>query len=291
MPHSCRQKLRRHRLGRPQLPGRQRLPDRDQYRTALCRLLHRLQRRHRRASITLGTVPRTGDQTIYFPKIDWQVNGKNHVSVEANRMRWTSPAGIQTSPAVAYGLSSFGNDYVRDNWIVGKLDTLFTPAWSNEARYMYGRDFEYETNQAPTPYETSTLINTPTYTNPLGLPTNVYLTGFFQIGTPQFLSVPLIPTSAVGSSLTPSTGSTETTTSSSAEITSTPTICFPICTTSSAATPTAATPPWVTTSPTRTSRAMQALPPRPRITPTSTRVQVCAGLPFHHRGLLSLCAG
>ena len=88
---------------------------------------------------------------------------------------------------MAYGLSSFGNDYVRDNWIVGKLDTLITPAWSNEARYMYGRDFEYETNQAPTPYETSTLINTPTYTNPLGLPTNVYLTGFFQIGTPQFL--------------------------------------------------------------------------------------------------------
>jgi hypothetical protein len=136
---------------------------------------------------TLGTVPRTGDQTIYFPKIDWQVNAKNHVSVEANRMRWTSPAGIQTSPAVAYGLSSFGNDYVRDNWIVGKLDTLFTSAWSNEARYMYGRDFEYETNQAPTAYEASNLINTPTYTNPLGLPANLYLTGFFQIGTPQFL--------------------------------------------------------------------------------------------------------
>ncbi len=136
---------------------------------------------------TLGTVPRTGDQTIYFPKVDWQVNAKNHVSVEANRMRWTSPAGIQTSPAVAYGLSSFGNDYVRDTWIVGKLDSLFTPAWSNEARYMYGRDFEYETNQAPTPYESSNLINTPTYTNPLGLPVNVYLTGFFQIGTPQFL--------------------------------------------------------------------------------------------------------
>jgi hypothetical protein len=136
---------------------------------------------------TLGTVPRTGDQTIYFPKIDWQVNAKNRVSVEANRMRWTSPAGIQTSPAVAYGLSSFGNDYVRDNWIVGKLDSFITPAWSNEARYMYGRDFEYETNQAPTSYETNNLVNTPDYSNPLGLPANVYLTGFFQIGTPQFL--------------------------------------------------------------------------------------------------------
>ena len=51
----------------------------------------------------LGTVPRIGEQVIYFPKIDWQLNQKNHVSVEANQMRWSSPAGIQTSPAVAYG--------------------------------------------------------------------------------------------------------------------------------------------------------------------------------------------
>jgi hypothetical protein len=135
----------------------------------------------------LGTVPRTGDQTIYFPKIDWQVNAKNHVSVEANRMRWTSPAGIQTSPAAAYGTASFGNDYVRDNWIVGKLDTIITPALSNEVRYMYGRDFEFESNQTPTQYEENNLVNTPNYTNPLGLPTNVFLSGFFQFGTPQFL--------------------------------------------------------------------------------------------------------
>jgi hypothetical protein len=135
----------------------------------------------------LGTAPRTGDQTIYFPKIDWQVNDKNHVSVEANRMRWTSPAGIQTSPAVAYGLASFGNDYVRDNWIVGKLDSFITSSISNEVRYMYGRDFEFESNQTPTPYETGNLTNTPNYTNPLTLPPNVYLSGFFQFGTPQFL--------------------------------------------------------------------------------------------------------
>jgi hypothetical protein len=135
----------------------------------------------------LGTVPRTGDQTIYFPKIDWQVNPKNHVAVEANRMRWTSPAGIQTSPAVAYGTASFGNDYVRDNWIVGKLDTFITSSLSNEVRYMYGRDFEFESNQTPTSYEDNNLTKTSNYTNPLLLPPNVYLSGFFQFGTPQFL--------------------------------------------------------------------------------------------------------
>ena len=141
----------------------------------------------------LGTTPRTGDQTIWFPRIDWQINSKNHATVEGNRMRWTSPAGIQTSPAVAYGRASFGNDYVRDTWIVGKLDSFFTSNLSNEARYMYGRDFEFETNQQPTPYETQNLVTTPNYTNPLGLPTNVFLSGFFQFGTPQFLLRAALP--------------------------------------------------------------------------------------------------
>jgi Carboxypeptidase regulatory-like domain len=147
------------------------------------------------ASLTsmLGQVPRTGDQTIYFPKIDWQINEKNRASVEANRMRWTSPAGIQTSPAVAYGMSSFGNDYVRDNWIVGKLDTFLTSHFSNEVRYMYGRDFEFEFNQTPTAYEQNNLVKTANYTNSLGLPANVYLSGFFQFGTPQFLNRAALP--------------------------------------------------------------------------------------------------
>jgi hypothetical protein len=142
----------------------------------------------------LGTVPRIGEQVIYFPKIDWQVTQRNHASVEANQMRWSSPAGIQTSPAVAYGMASFGNDYVRDNWIVGKLDSFLSNNWSNEARYMYGRDFEFEFNQTPTSYEQNNLVKTPSgYLNPLGLPANVYLSGFFQFGTPQFLNRAALP--------------------------------------------------------------------------------------------------
>ena len=136
----------------------------------------------------LGNVPRIGKQAIYFPKIDWQINEKNHFAVEANQMRWSSPAGIQTAPAVAYGKESWGNDFVRDNWIVGKLDSFITNTLSNEARFMYGRDFEFENNQAPTSYETTNLVNTPSgYANPLGLPPNVNLSGFFQFGMPQFL--------------------------------------------------------------------------------------------------------
>ncbi|HKF48876.1 MAG TPA: TonB-dependent receptor [Terracidiphilus sp.] len=142
----------------------------------------------------LGTVPRIGEQVILFPKFDWAINAKHHASVEGNQMRWSSPAGIQTSPAVAYGMASFGNDYVRDNWIVGKLDSFLTSSLSNEARYMYGRDFEFEFNQSPTSYEKTNLINTPSgYVNPYGLPVNVFLSGFFQFGTAQFLNRAALP--------------------------------------------------------------------------------------------------
>ena len=121
-----------------------------------------------------GPTPRTGDQDIFFPKIDWIVDQKNHFSAEVNRMRWWSPAGIQTQATNAYGTNSFGNDYVKDTWGVAKLDTLINNNVSNQVRFQIGRDFEFENNQKPSAYENQTLVNpvNPTtlaatgYTNP-----------------------------------------------------------------------------------------------------------------------------
>jgi Carboxypeptidase regulatory-like domain len=146
-------------------------------------------------STLLGTVPREGDQNILFPKIDWSINSKNHASFSFNRMRWSSPAGIQTATVVTRGISSFGNDYVKDTWGVAKLDTSITPNIINEARFQYGRDFEFEFTQAPAPYELANLVNTPTFTNPLGLPPSVTLpsTNAFTFGVPTFLQRPAFP--------------------------------------------------------------------------------------------------
>jgi hypothetical protein len=150
-------------------------------------------------SIT-GPTPRKGDQDVLFPKLDWLVNQKNHASFEVNRMRWWSPAGIQTQGTNAYGINSFGNDYVKDTWGVAKLDTVVTNTIANQVRFQYGRDFEFENNQNPTPYELATLVNPVNantgvatgYSNPYGLPPNVNV-GSFQWGTPQFLNRPLYP--------------------------------------------------------------------------------------------------
>ena len=145
----------------------------------------------------LGTVPRTGEQYIWFPKIDWQVNDKNRVSFDVNRMRWASPQGIQTQTNNTRGIASFGNDFVKDTWGVVKLDSAITNTLANEVRVQYGRDFEYENPQNPTPYELANLVHSPlfpTYVNPLGLPPDVAsIPNGFEFGVPTFLTRPHFP--------------------------------------------------------------------------------------------------
>jgi hypothetical protein len=135
----------------------------------------------------LGPVARTGDQNIFLPKLDWQINQNNHASFSFNRMRWSSPAGIQTAATVTRGISSFGDDFVKDTWGVAKLNTFFTPTLANELRFQYGRDFEFEFSQQPSAYELANLVNAPTFTNPLGLPPTVSITNGFTFGVPNFL--------------------------------------------------------------------------------------------------------
>ena len=135
----------------------------------------------------LGQVQRNGEQEIFLPKIDWNINAKNHASFSFNRMRWASPAGIQTAATVTRGIASFGDDFVKDTWGVAKLNTFFTPSIGNELRFQYGRDFEYEFSQQPTPYELTNLVNAPTFHNPLGLPPTVSITNAFTFGVPNFL--------------------------------------------------------------------------------------------------------
>jgi len=68
-----------------------------------------------------GTVPRRGDQLILLPKIDWNINTKNHASFTYNRLRWNSPEGIQSAGVVNRGVESFGNDFVKNDWGIARL--------------------------------------------------------------------------------------------------------------------------------------------------------------------------
>ena len=142
----------------------------------------------------LGQAPRFVDQTLFFPKVDWQINQHNHLSGEVNRLRFISPGGQQTNLTVQNGIQSIGNVYARDTWGIARLDTYITPTWSNEIRYQYGRDFEFAGAQSATPYEQGALLATPGgYTNPNGVPPAVSITGAFSFGTPTFYPRPAFP--------------------------------------------------------------------------------------------------
>ena len=141
----------------------------------------------------LGQANRFTDQTIFFPKIDWQINSRNHLSGEANRLRFISPSGQQTNVTAQYGTQSIGNVYARDTWGVARLDTVITSAVTNEVRYQYGRDFEFAGAETPTSYEQSTLLQPPGYANPIGVPPNVSISGAFQFGTATFYPRPAYP--------------------------------------------------------------------------------------------------
>jgi hypothetical protein len=138
----------------------------------------------------LGEVPRTGNQVILFPKLDWQVNERNHLTLEYNRMRWNSPGGVQTGASETYGLSSFGNDYVKGDWGIAHWSTFLTANLMNEVRYQYGRDFESEYAQAPS------LFEQPMSRNIWQQPPQVSLArgnGGFTLGKPAFLNRPAFP--------------------------------------------------------------------------------------------------
>jgi Carboxypeptidase regulatory-like domain len=129
-----------------------------------------------------GIVPRTGDQTLLFPKLDWQISNNHALAVSYNHLRWNSPAGVQSAATVANGLDSWGNDGVSADWVIGRFTSVLGPRLTNEVKFQWGRDFEFQTSQDPISGEP---IAPGTNRSP-----NVALTGStgtFSFGKPNFL--------------------------------------------------------------------------------------------------------
>lgn len=103
-----------------------------------------------------GVVPRKGDQNIILPKIDWVINDKHTFSAVFNRMRWESPAGVQTAAVVSRGIASFGDDLVSIDTLNLRLNSVFSPTVLNEARFQYSRDLEQQVAQPGAPGEPTT---------------------------------------------------------------------------------------------------------------------------------------
>jgi hypothetical protein len=142
------------------------------------------------ANSDLGQVPRIGFQIINTPKLDWQVNSKERVSVLYHRLRWDSPGGVQTQQNVFYTKEGFGTDFVKLDYGVATLDSLITSSITNELRYQYGRELNDEGALANNQFTNQLL------TNGTGISSQVNLNNFSQgfiAGQPYYAFRPKLP--------------------------------------------------------------------------------------------------
>src|SRR5689334_675971 len=132
------------------------------------------------ASIS-GPVPRTGDQKLFLPKLDWRINDANTLTVSYNRLRWASPAGIQTQATNTRAIDNFGDDFVQIDSVNVKLASTVTPTLLNEFRMQWGRDNEFQFSQPPVAGEPTTAVG--------GRSPQTILVGAttFSFGMPEFL--------------------------------------------------------------------------------------------------------
>ncbi|MBT9331779.1 TonB-dependent receptor [Paracidobacterium acidisoli] len=132
----------------------------------------------------LGSVPRHADQLILFPKLDWHPNDRSHITLQYDRMRWSSPNGVETRPAEAWGIASFGSSYTRVDAGVARWQYFLTSDLLNDLRYQYGRDFEQQLGNTPSSFEA------PFAQNAYGRPPQISVAGSssgFRFGKPAFL--------------------------------------------------------------------------------------------------------
>ncbi len=110
-------------------------------------------------STETGLVPRSASQVILFPKIDYQPDDRNHYTLQYNHMQWNSPNGVQSQTSTQYGVASFGDSTVKDDWVVARWNTFLSATQMNEVLVQYGRDFEAELSTPPSAFEQPLTLN------------------------------------------------------------------------------------------------------------------------------------
>ena len=132
-----------------------------------------------------GEVPRRGDQIIYTPKVDWRMTSGHTLSATYNRLRWKSPAGVETAPTTNRGRASLGDDFVNIDWITVGLVSRISSRLVNETRSQFGRDHEFQFSQTPAPGEP--------LTGPQGKPPETSVAGGISFGKPSTLDARALP--------------------------------------------------------------------------------------------------
>src|SRR6201988_4665863 len=126
-----------------------------------------------------GEVPRTGDQRLFLPKLDWNINDSNTLTVTYNNLRWDSPNGIQTQATNTRAKDNFGDDFVDIDWLTVRLNSTLSPTLLNEFRFQWGRDKETQFSQPPQAGEPTNSVG--------GRSPQTFIQNGLTFGIPEFL--------------------------------------------------------------------------------------------------------
>jgi hypothetical protein len=116
-----------------------------------------------------GPAPRVLKQDIFFPRLDYQLNGNNHISAEFLFQNYQLPNGYTTSAtatnssASTNGRADFHQRYFISNW-----ESVLSPTMTNALRFQWGRDLEVTSANAPGP--SVTISSVQAYGMPNALP-------------------------------------------------------------------------------------------------------------------------
>jgi hypothetical protein len=90
-----------------------------------------------------GSSPRNISQNIYFPKIDWQVNEKHHLTGEFNWQDFNEPNGYNTQSVVTNGsITQNGTAKFQERFAIINLTSVLTQRIVNQLLFQWSRDFE-----------------------------------------------------------------------------------------------------------------------------------------------------
>jgi outer membrane receptor protein involved in Fe transport len=97
-----------------------------------------------------GAYSRNIKQDIFFPRIDWQINGKNHVSANFNFANFNEPNGYNTSPTATNGsVTQNGTANFHDRILIANWDSVLSSHSVNQVRFQWSRDLEtFDANAA-----------------------------------------------------------------------------------------------------------------------------------------------
>lgn len=118
-------------------------------------------------------VSRKAHNNLAFYKIDWSINPSHSFSGQYNWHKWRSPNGIRTAPIQTAAESDNGFDGVNTDFLLFRLSSVLSQSTMNEARFQFGRDFEFQRPNAPGP--------------------GTSVSGGISFGMPNFLPRPAFP--------------------------------------------------------------------------------------------------